>query len=163
MVDWTEQWTCFSELINRIKVVIVTQVQVFYEFFKFLFIHRGWYKQIMSSSLHSQYFFVLEARGSTYTENSNKCFQFIQSYESYVHLWDWHKLLIWEKLFAFLHLSDTIRISHVVEYYFRKKRMYLPKCCLTTLDDHYLSSNMSLFHTFSEIKNAEKCQWNEKK
>ena len=80
---------------------------------------------------------------------------------SYAHLRDGHNLLIRGKFFPFLHLSETIPISHVVEDSFQKNEMFLSNY-LTALTITILFSSMSLFYPFSEMKNAAKCQWNEK-
>ena len=77
---------------------------------------------------------------------------------SYAHLWDGHNLLIRGKFFPFLHLPETIPISHVVEDSFQKKEIFLSNC-LTAFDDHYpFFFNVAVLPFFWN----EKCQWNEK-
>ena len=131
---------------------------VLYPSNSFLLIN-GWYKQIISVfSSFSIHFFVSKDHCICFKESSNKCFQFIQS----LSIFSFEKDIIrWFEANSF-HIficQKQLRISHVVEYSFQSKEMFLPKY-LTAFDANYVFSSM--FLDFFEMNNAETCQWNEK-
>ena len=113
--------------------------------------------KLCPSSLRSQYISCLGR--SVYPLKRRKARNAFSLSKVMVHFWDGHSSLIWGRLFPFLHLPETIRISHEVEFPFQKKEMFLLNC-LTAFDDHYFVFSMSMFYDFSEMKSAEKCHEN---
>ena len=105
--------------------------------------------KLCPSSLRSQYISCLGR--SVYPLKRRKARNAFSLSKVMVHFWDGHSSLIWGRLFPFLHLPETIRISHEVEFPFQKKEMFLLNC-LTAFDDHYFVFPCRCFTIFLKWK-----------
>ena len=125
-----EQWAYFKEPISHIKVVIVTQVQVFlHSSISFLLIMDEKSK-LCSLSLCSQYIFCLGSSLYLFTRR------------------------IAMNAFNFSICQKQFEYHYVVKYSFQGKEMFLPNC-LTVFDDHYHFSNEKTRRNVNEMKKVE--------